>query len=138
MASFSELQFGPHPDVDGGIIAKKEFENGYGVIVERYYITDDRGAILQYTLGSESGLYQIGFTKNGEAFFEDPLPDNIIGAASEEVVTEIMTMVETLKTPIIITDDDENDDENDDEGDIIDYRHDDSFIRGNSIGPIEL
>jgi hypothetical protein len=138
MASFSELQFGPHPDVDGGIIAKKEFENGYGVIVERYYITDDRGAILQYTLGSESGLYQIGFTKNGEAFFEDPLPDNIIGAASEEVVTEIMTMVETLKTPIIITDDDENDNENDDEGDIIDYRHDDSFIRGNSIGPIEL
>ena len=138
MASFSELQFGPHPDVDGGIIAKKEFENGYGVIVERYYITDDRGAILQYTLGSESGLYQIGFTKNGEAFFEDPLPDNIIGAASEEVVTEIMTMVETLKTPIIITDDDENDDENDDEGDIMDYRHDDSFIRGNSIGPIEL
>jgi len=134
MASFSELQFGPHPDVDGGIIAKKEFENGYGVIVERYYITDDRGAILQYTLGSESGLYQIGFTKNGEAFFEDPLPDNIIGAASEEVVTEIMTMVETLKTPIIITDDDENDDE----GDIMDYRHDDSFIRGNSIGPIEL
>jgi hypothetical protein len=134
MASFSELQFGPHPDVDGGIIAKKEFENGYGVTVERYYITDDRGAILQYTLGSESGLYQIGFTKNGEAFFEDPLPDNIIGAASEEVVTEIMTMVETLKTPIIITDDDENDDE----GDIMDYRHDDSFIRGNSIGPIEL
>ncbi len=134
MASFSELQFGPHPDVDGGIIAKKEFENGYGVIVERYYITDDRGAILQYTLGSESGLYQIGFTKNGEAFFEDPLPDNIIGAASEEVVTEIMTMVETLKTPIIITDDDEDDDE----GDIMDYRHDDSFIRGNSIGPIEL
>ncbi len=134
MASFSELQFGPHPDVDGGIIAKKEFENGYGVTVERYYITDDRGAILQYTLGSESGLYQIGFTKNGEAFFEDPLPDNIIGAASEEVVTEIMTMVETLKTPIIITDDDEDDDE----GDIMDYRHDDSFIRGNSIGPIEL
>ncbi len=137
MASFSELQFGPHPDVDGGIIAKKEFENGYGVIVERYYITDDRGAILQYTLGSESGLYQIGFTKNGEAFFEDPLPDNIIGAASEEVVTEIMTMVETLKTPIIITDDDE-DGEDDEKSDIMDYRHDDSFIRGNSIGPIEL
>ncbi len=137
MASFSELQFGPHPDVDGGIIAKKEFENGYGVIVERYYITDDRGAILQYTLGSESGLYQIGFTKNGEAFFEDPLPDNIIGAASEEVVTEIMTMVQTLKTPIIITDDDE-DGEDDEKSDIMDYRHDDSFIRGNSIGPIEL
>lgn len=141
MANFSELQFGPHPDVEGGIIARKEFENGYGVVVERYYITDERGAILQQTLGANEGFYQIGFTKNGESFFEDPLPDNIIGAASEEVITEIMTMVETRKAQIVMTD--EGDEEEPDGDDILDYRHDESFIRGsfiteNSIGPIEL
>ena len=146
MANFSELQFGPHPDVEGGIIARKEFENGYGVVVERYHITNEWGAILQQTLGANEGFYQIGFTKNGESFFEDPLPDNIIGAASEEVVTEIMTMGETRTAQIVISDD--GDEEEPDGDNIIDYRHfdyrnDESHNKGsstteNSIGPIEL
>lgn len=137
MANFSELQFGPHPDVEGGIIAKKDFENGYGVVVERYYITNEWGAITHYTLGSESGLYQIGFTKNGEPFFEDPLPNDVIGAASEEVITEIMKMVETRTSQLVISEDDDEI-EVDEDADVLDFRHDESFIRGASIGPIEL
>lgn len=138
MASFSELQFEPHPEMEGGIIARKEFENGYGVVIERYFVTDERGVILQHTLGADQGLYQIGFTKNGELFFQDPLPDNYIGAASEEVITEIMTMVETRKSRIVITEEDDVEMEIEDGVDVMDFRHDESFIRGASIGPIEL
>jgi HSP20 family molecular chaperone IbpA len=141
MASFSDLEFGPHPEVEGGIIARKEFDNGYGIVVERYYITDERGAILNYTLGSENGLYQIGFTKGGEPFFEDPMPSDYIGAASEEVVTEIIEMVESAKITVSMTDEDDEeiDIQTEENSDVLDYRHDESFVRGNySIGPIEM
>jgi hypothetical protein len=141
MASFSDLEFGRHPEVDGGIIARKEFDNGYGIVVERYYITDERGAILNYTLGSENGLYQIGFTKGGEPFFEDPMPNNYIGAASEEVVTEIISMVESAKITVSIIDEDEDvdiDTEDEENLNILDYRHNNSFMRGNySIDSVE-
>jgi hypothetical protein len=126
MSSFSDLKFEPHPNVEGGIIARKEFDNGYGIVVEKYYIVDDRGAILHYTLGSESDLYQIGFTKNGDLFFEDPLPNNYIGAASEEVIDEFIALIENFKPSIVITDDDD-DVELDADQNILDYRYDKSI-----------
>lgn len=134
MANFSDLEFGPHPEVEGGIVARKEFNNGYGIVVERYYITDERGAILQYSLGAENGLYQIGFTKNGEPFFEDPLPSNYIGAASEEVVTEMMEMVKGCKETVIITDDTNEDELEIEDGDhVLDFRHNPSFMKGATL-----
>lgn len=147
MSSFADLKFEPHPDApEGGIIAKKDLGNGYGVIVERIFVTDERGAILQYTLGAEEGLYQIGFTKDGEPFFEDPLPSNYIGAASEEVVTKFMQKIENIVPIVVFTDDDELDDglDNENEVNLIDYRHGDTadsggtVIKGTSINAIEL
>ena len=137
MTTFADLEFGPHPEVDGGVISKKEFDNGYGVIVEKYYVTDERGAILQSTLGANEGLYQVSFLKNGELFFEDPLPDECV-AVTEESIEELFKHIEKLKPLIVISEEDEDGDELDDDINIMDYRHDDSFIKGQWIDSIEL
>ena len=134
MTTFADLEFGPHPEVEGGVISRKEFDNGYGIVVEQYYITDERGAILQSTLGANEGLYQLGFLKNGELFFEDPVPNQYV-AVTEESIEELLKHIEQLKPVIVISDDDEDDQS---DGDVMDFRHDNTFVKGQWIDSIEL
>ena len=120
--------------MEGGVISRKEFDNGYGIVVEQYYITDERGAILQSTLGANEGLYQLGFLKNGELFFEDPVPNQYV-AVTEESIEELLKHIEQLKPVIVISDDDEDDQS---DGDVMDFRHDNTFVKGQWIDSIEL
>ena len=136
MTTFSDLEFGPHPEVEGGVISKKQFDNGYGIVVERYYSTDERGAILQSTLGAAEGLYQVGFTKNGEFFFEDPIPNDYV-AVTEESIVELLKHIESLK-PVIVISDDGDEEEISEDSNVMDFRHDQSFVKGQWIDSIEL
>lgn len=138
MATFSDLVFETHPNTKDGVIAKMEFDNGYGILVERCYSVDEWGAITHYTLGAEENLYQIACTKNGELYFEDPALTGYVGAATEEVITEYMQKIASIKPIVVITDlDPVPDEEIKDEDNVLDYRHDSSFANGSTIGPIE-
>ena len=119
-----------------GVFSKKEFDNGYGVIVERYFVTDERGAILQSTLGASQGLYQVSFLKNGELFFEDPVPNEQV-AVTEESIEELFKHIENIKPLVVISDEDEEE-QSIENVDIMDYRHGNEFVKGQWIDSIEL
>ena len=70
----------------GGIQAKVEFDNGYGVSVVRGF----------GTYGAEDGLYELAVTKNGRLCYDTPITDDVLGYLSPEDVERYMRMVRKL------------------------------------------
>ena len=90
MKTFDDLEFNPHPSVldtmGYGILARLDFDNGYGVSV----ILGD----MFYSNGKNT--YEVAVFKDGSLCFDTDIRDDVIGYLSPDHVTEIMRLVQEL------------------------------------------
>ena len=70
---------------NGGLSAKLEFDNGYGVSV-----INGKGT---YT---NDGQYELAVLKNGNITYDTDITSDVIGFLSEDEVSEIMKKVQEL------------------------------------------
>jgi len=83
---FSELEFMPHPSTLGGIQARHDFPNGYGVSV----IKSSR------SYGGDAGRYEVAVMLHGHLTYDTPITDDVLGWQSEPDVDEVLAAVESL------------------------------------------
>ena len=84
MKTFNDLEFGPHP-MGMGILAREDFDNGFGVTV----------VMSPYTYGGEKGLYELAVWKDGEIHYDNPVAKgDVVGYLREEDVTDAMLLVQ--------------------------------------------
>ncbi len=71
----------------GGVQARHDFENGYGVSVVKY--------CLSY--GISSGLYELAVMQDGDLCYETEITDDVIGNLTIEQAEEIAERVANLQ-----------------------------------------
>jgi hypothetical protein len=88
MKTFSDLSFQPHPThMMGGVQARMDFDNGFGVSV----------VCTPYTYGGDKGLYELAvFGKDGHITYATPITDDVIGYLRPEDVTDVMEKIQQL------------------------------------------
>lgn len=94
---FSDLEFKPHKWYTDGVHAKHTFPNGFGVSVVRFTFELYNGD-LSGSYGAIEGLYEVGITKNGKLWDENPIfkDESVEGWCTPERVEHIMRLVEEL------------------------------------------
>lgn len=71
----------------GGVFAKHQMPNGYGISVIRF----------NGSCGGDEGLYQLGVTdESGQLVYDTPITDNVIGWMTEADVLEVAEKVAAL------------------------------------------
>ena len=86
MKTFDDLQFTPHPNMNG-VQARIQFENGYGASVVKG----------EYTYGGEDGLYELAvLDSNGKLTYSTPVTDDVEGYLSEDGVTRLLEQIQSL------------------------------------------
>jgi hypothetical protein len=86
MKTFNDLQFTPHPNMNG-VQARIQFENGYGASVVKG----------EYTYGGKDGLYELAvLDSNGDLTYETPVTDDVEGYLSEDDVTKLLEQIQSL------------------------------------------
>jgi hypothetical protein len=85
MITFKDLQFEPHPMGMGGILARVEFDNGYGATVVK----------TPYTYGGDKDLYELAVWKDGTIHYDNPVAKgDVVGYLREEDVTDAMLLIQ--------------------------------------------
>ena len=89
MKTFNDLQFKAHPasneQFDMGVIAREQFDNGWGVSVVRG----------PYTYGGDKDLYELAVWKDGTIHYDNPVAKgDVVGYLREEDVTDAMHVVQ--------------------------------------------
>jgi hypothetical protein len=94
---FSELKFEKHKWYEDGVHAKHVFPNGFGVSVVRFTF-DLLNGEKSGSYGALEGLYEVGITKNGKLWDENPIfnEESIEGWCTSKRVESIMDLVEQL------------------------------------------
>lgn len=87
MKVFEDLEFNPHSGLLGGIHARMDFDNGYGVSVVQ----------SSFTYGGEEGLYEMAVMKDDHICYDTPITSDVLGYLSEEDVTVHMIEVQNLE-----------------------------------------
>ncbi len=90
MKTFNDLKFNPHPNFghEGGVQARMDFDNGYGVSVVK----------SPYTYGGKEGLYELAvFGKDGHITYDTPITNDVIGYLKPEEITNILEQIQLLK-----------------------------------------
>jgi len=83
MKTFNDLVFEPHPY--GGVNARIDFDNGYGVSVVKSL----------YTYGGDRGLYELAVFKDGDIHYDNPVAQgDVVGYLREEDVTDAMLVIQ--------------------------------------------
>ena len=86
MKTFNELEFKPHPNMNG-VQARIQFENGYGASVVKG----------EYTYGGEDGLYELAvLDSNGDLTYSTPVTSDVEGYLSEDDVTKLLEQIQNL------------------------------------------
>lgn len=83
MKTFNDLEFTAHQL--GGLIARMNFDNGWGVSVVQ----------TSFSYGGREGLYELGVLKNNSLHYDNPVADgDVVGYLTKENVTELMEKVQ--------------------------------------------
>ena len=102
MKEFKDLEFKPHPSMDG-LHAKLNFDNGYGVSVVRFKIGSNPiiGSLAQ---NDEYGSYtdnedewEVAVFKDGDICYSTDITDDVLGNQTEEDIDEVMAKLQELK-----------------------------------------
>ena len=88
MKTFNDLVFQPHPNFGhaGGVQARLDFDNGFGVSVVK----------SQYTYGGDKGLYELAVFKDGNITYDTPITNDVIGYLRPMDVTDVMEKIQQL------------------------------------------
>ncbi len=88
MKTFEDLEFVNHPThILGGVQARMDFDNGFGVSV----------VCTPYTYGGDKGLYELAVFKDGHIHYDNPIANgDVIGYLKPEDVTEVMEKIQKL------------------------------------------
>jgi len=88
MKTFKDLEFVNHPThILGGVQARMDFDNGWGVSVVR----------SSFTYGGKDGLYELAVFKDGHIHYDNPIANgDVIGYLKPEDVTEVMEKIQKI------------------------------------------
>lgn len=87
MTTFNDLLFEAHPNHGGGVRAEIVFENGFGASVIK----------TPYSYGGDSGLYELAvIDRKGNLRYDTYITDDVLGYLSEDKVTELLGLIESL------------------------------------------
>ena len=87
MKNFNDLVFKTHPNLGhiGGIQARMDFDNGFGVSVVQ----------SPYTYGGDRGLYELAVFKDGHIHYDNPVANgDVVGYLRPEDVTDAMSLIQ--------------------------------------------
>ena len=87
MKTFNDLDFNPM-EMDLGIIARINFDNGYGASVVK----------SMYSYGGNQELYELAIIKNNDICYDTPITDDVIGYLTEDDVTKYLGQIQELKS----------------------------------------
>ena len=86
MKTFNDLDFKPHPHVDG-VISRIIFENGYGASVVKH----------DFSYGGKDGLYELAvLDTKGEITYSTHITDDVIGYLTTQEVTDLLEQIQKL------------------------------------------
>lgn len=94
MKTFEDLEFKPSLFSHGGIRARLDFDNGYGVSVIQN----------KYSYGGELGLYEVAVLLDGEITYDTPITNDVIGYQDPADVSTVMHLVQQLGILLAISD----------------------------------
>ena len=88
MKTFDDLTFNPHLHLHGlgGVQARMDFSNGYGVSVVRAF----------GTYGYEQGLYELAVFAGDDICYDTPVTNDVEGHLTPDAVTDLMQKVQEL------------------------------------------
>ena len=87
MKTFNDLEFNSHPNLGhiGGVQARMDFDNGFGVSVVQ----------SPYTYGGDKGLYELAVFKDGQIHYGNAVANgDVVGYLREEDVTDAMKVIQ--------------------------------------------
>ena len=87
MKTFKDLVFKTHPNLGhiGGVQARMDFDNGFGVSVVQ----------SPYTYGGDRGLYELAVFKDGHIHYDNPVANgDVVGYLRPEDVTDAMVLIQ--------------------------------------------
>lgn len=88
MKTFKDLLFEPHPIGMGGILARENFDNGFGVTVVK----------TPFTYGGDKGLFELAVWKDGEIHYDNEVAKgDVVGYLREEDVSDAMLVIQKFK-----------------------------------------
>ena len=86
MKTFNDLDFNPM-EMGLGIIARINFDNGYGASVVSH----------TFSYGGKDGLYELAVLKNGDLHYDNPVAGgDVRGYLTEEEVNDLLTQIQQL------------------------------------------
>ena len=87
MKTFTDLEFGPHPN-GNGVQARIQFPNGHGASVVK----------TPYTYGGREGKYELAvLDKDGRLDYSTEVTNDVIGYLKPDQVTEYLRQIQLLK-----------------------------------------
>lgn len=87
MKTFNDLEFNSHPNLGhiGGVQARLDFDNGFGVSVVQ----------SPYTYGGDKGLYELAVFKDGEIHYDNAVANgDVVGYLRPEDVSDAMAVIQ--------------------------------------------
>lgn len=99
---YKELKFGPHPFMDGGVIAKHIFDNGYGVSVIKGPLSYGGPHLYELAVLRDTGLDTVlDYDQTVQHHDGTGLVriDDVLGWLSPDLVGHYMTEISKLKRP---------------------------------------
>jgi hypothetical protein len=114
MKTFKDLKFGPHPisqDGGSGLMARMNFENGYGVSVVRFTLgfglpsaVAKLTSVLKGERAETYGSYtdnekewEVAILKGNKLCYKTSITSDVLGHLSSKQVSVIMKKVQKLK-----------------------------------------
>jgi len=86
MKTFNDLDFKPHPHVDG-VVSRITFENGYGASVVKH----------DFSYGGKDGLYELAvLDTKGEITYSTHITNDVVGYLNESEVTDLLEQIQKL------------------------------------------
>ena len=86
MKTFNDLDFKPHPHVDG-VVSRITFENGYGASVVKH----------DFSYGGKDGLYELAVLDiKGEITYSTHITNDVVGYLNENEVTDLLEQIQKL------------------------------------------
>ena len=102
MKQFKDLEFGDHPSGDG-LMGRMNFDNGYGVSVVRFKLSDDP-FVRMFAENSEYGSYtdnenewEVAILKDNDLCYTTDITSDVLGHQSESDIDEIMTKLQNME-----------------------------------------
>ena len=86
MKTFNDLDFNPM-EMGLGIIARINFDNGYGASVVK----------SMYSYGGNQDLYELAIIKDNDLCYDIPITDDVLGYLTEDDVTKYLRQIQELK-----------------------------------------